>query len=108
MNEQLSTNVEPTSLENGTSKESRASRGYLKLANLMSVQPETRVFRRFGALALLNILRLQAELQDMEGELEAIIADDASSGNRGREECSLDFKLMHDYLETEDQEQVSL
>jgi hypothetical protein len=108
MTDQRSTVVEPTILENATNRESTASRGYPKLAKLMSAVPETRVFRRFSALALLNILRLQAELQDMEEELKTIIASDASSGNKVREEYSLEFKLMRDYLETEDVAQVSL
>ncbi|GIZ41325.1 hypothetical protein CKM354_000463200 [Cercospora kikuchii] len=82
--------------------------GYPRLANLMSVVSETRIFRKFNEVALLNILRLQAELQDMEGELASIIVADRTSGNDVRRECSLEFKLMRDFLETEDVEQQSL
>ena len=82
--------------------------GYPKLASLMSIVPETAIFRRFDALALLNILRLQAELQDMEEELKEIIREDDRSGNEVRQKCSLDFRHMRDFQDTTDDAQQSL
>lgn len=79
----------------GESEEGTA-RGYPKLAHFMSRNPETIIFRRFRSLALLNILRLQAELQSMEMELMDTIADDAKSGDAERESYCLDFNLMRD------------
>jgi hypothetical protein len=72
-------------------------RGYPSLADFMSRSPEAAIFRRFRSLALLNVLRLQAELQDMEDELGEIIQEDATSGNRVRESFSCDFKAMRDF-----------
>lgn len=43
--------------------------GYPKLAERMSIAPETAVFRRFGFLNTLNLLYLQAELMDIEDQL---------------------------------------
>lgn len=76
----------------------------------MSNNRETAIFRRFGTLAALNILRLQAELQDMEEELSKIISEDASSTNNVRKVCGFasDFRHMRDLLDTEDDEEYSL
>lgn len=76
-------------------------RGYPKLADLMSTHPETAIFRRFGALTMLNVLRIQAELQDMEEELKDIIADDAGSNNAVRQKYCLDFRHMRDFLDSD-------
>ncbi|KAI4594233.1 hypothetical protein KJ359_008508 [Pestalotiopsis sp. 9143b] len=43
--------------------------GYIKLAGLMSQKPETAIFRRFRLLSMMHLLRLQAELQDLEDSL---------------------------------------
>jgi len=83
-------------------------RGYPNLADFMSRSPEAAIFRRFRSIALLNILRLQAELQDMEDELGDIIMEDATSGNDVRERLSCDFKAMRDFHHTVVVEQQSL
>lgn len=44
-------------------------RGYPKLANLMGNYPDHAIFRRFGWLSTLNIMRLQAELAQLEADL---------------------------------------
>jgi hypothetical protein len=46
--------------------ESEEITGYAKLAKLLSLEPETAILRRFEELNMPNILRLQAELHDME------------------------------------------
>jgi len=74
--------------------------GYPSLADFMSRSPEAAIFRRFRSITLLNILRLQAELQDMEEELGEIIFEDATSGNQVRERLSHDFKAMRDFQHT--------
>ena len=43
--------------------------GYPRLADFMSKSPETQIFRSFSQLNILNILRLQAELHDLERRL---------------------------------------
>ncbi|KAK5737113.1 hypothetical protein LTR17_006896 [Elasticomyces elasticus] len=83
-------------------------RGYSKLAEFMNRNTDAAIFRKFGAVALLNILRLQAELQDLEGELEEIIAEDAASGNAVRSNYGCDFKQMRDFLDTKQPEEQSL
>lgn len=45
--------------------------GYPKLANLMGNYPDHAIFRRFGRLSTLNIMRLQAELVYLEAELKS-------------------------------------
>lgn len=43
--------------------------GYPRLADIMSKSPETQIFRSFSQLNILNILRLQAELHDLDRRL---------------------------------------
>jgi len=43
--------------------------GYPKLTILMGEFPDVAIFRRFGALTMLNLMRLQAELIEIEEEL---------------------------------------
>ena len=51
--------------------------GYPKLAAKIEIQPETAIFRRFGALNAQNLLYLQAELTCLEQELrEQQVKDD--------------------------------
>ena len=83
-------------------------RGYPSLADFMSRSPEAAIFRKFRSIALLNILRLQAELQEMETELDEIILEDVTSGNKVRERLSRDFKAMRDFQDTVVPEQQSL
>lgn len=85
-----------------------ADRGYPKLAVLMSLHSETAVFKRFGSLNMLNLLRLQAELQDMESELAQIQEDDEKSGDDVRKKYVTDFRLMRDFKDVGDSEQLDL
>jgi hypothetical protein len=83
-------------------------RGYPKLAEFMHRNPEVMIFRKFRAVALLNILRIQAELQDMEAELNQTIADDLGAKNAVRNTLSCDFKWMRDFQNTAVEEQASI
>lgn len=82
--------------------------GYEKLAELMSLKPETAIFRRFQTLIVTNLLRLQAELQDMEHELAEIRSDDAQSQDAIRKGYRYDFRSMRDWKETGDSLQYDL
>jgi hypothetical protein len=68
--------------------------GYPRLADMMERSTETAIFRRFGALNALNLLRLQAELHDLEHELEEVIKEDFRSKDSIRAGYSTDFKLV--------------
>jgi len=55
-------------------------RGYPKVAKLMGPYPDVAIFRRFGSLTMLNLMRLQAELLVIEDELRSVqAANDVSS-----------------------------
>lgn len=78
--------------------------GYMKLAGLMSQKPEAAIFRRFRLLSMMHLLRLQAELQDLEDSLkEAWKEDRCADGHRPK--FCLDFSTMRQYDE-EDSEQM--
>lgn len=85
-----------------------SSEGYEKLAGLMSISSETAIFRRFQVLNVTNLLRLQAELQDMEHELAEIRSDDAQSANPVRSGYILDFRSMRDWKDAGDSLQYDL
>ncbi|KAL8878191.1 MAG: hypothetical protein Q9198_003951 [Flavoplaca austrocitrina] len=85
-------------LEDAPSK--AVSDGYEKLARLMSLSPGTAIFRRFQALNTTNLLRLQAELQDMEHELAEIRSDDSHSKDPIRSSYVRDFPTMRDWKDT--------
>jgi hypothetical protein len=82
--------------------------GYPKLAKLMSAKPSTAIFRRFSTLSVLNVLRMQAELQDLEYQLWKTIEEDIRSNNKAREGYSSDFRLMRDWVELGDSEQSEM
>ncbi|KAH8710008.1 hypothetical protein GQ44DRAFT_776845 [Phaeosphaeriaceae sp. PMI808] len=81
---------------------SKAHDGYPALACLMSSYPTNAIFRRFGELNLLHLLRLQSELQAMEKELQDIREEDASSDEYMRTLYAKDFRAMRDNLECGD------
>ena len=55
-------------------------KGYPKLAILMGENPDVAIFRRFGTMSALNLMRLQAELIDIEEKLRAQqLKDDKAS-----------------------------
>ncbi|KAI0156186.1 hypothetical protein BJ166DRAFT_594381 [Pestalotiopsis sp. NC0098] len=78
--------------------------GYMKLADFMSSKPDAAIFRRFRLLNMIHLLRLQAELQDLEDSLnEAWREDKCADGHRPR--FCADFSTMRQYVE-EDSEQM--
>jgi hypothetical protein len=83
-------------------------RGYPKLAEFMHRNPEVMIFRKFRAAALLNILRIQAELQEMEGELNETITDDLGAKNGVRKILSCDFHAMRTFQKTQSEEEASI
>lgn len=85
-----------------------SSEGYEKLARLMSISSETAIFRRFQVLNFTNLLRLQAELQDMEHELAEIRSDDARAADPVRSGYILDFRSMRDWKDAGDSLQYDL
>lgn len=58
----------PTELT-GERIQSAEAQGYQKLAHLMGKFPDHAIFRRFGWLSMLNLMRLQAELMKLEEDL---------------------------------------
>ena len=91
-----------------TAPEKQELFGYPKLARLMSHSSETAIFRRFKELNMINLLRLQAELHDMEHQLHAIRDDDGQSGDLVRASYATDFRAMRDWKETGDSLQYEL
>jgi hypothetical protein len=79
--------------------------GYPSLAGLMHSSSDIAIFRRFGELNMLHLLRLQAELQHMEFELQKIREEDAMSNDPIRECYAKDFAAMRDNEEIGDSEQ---
>ena len=59
-------------------------RGYHKLASLMGPNPDVAIFRRFGALNMLNLMSLQVELVDLEAQLSDIAREDDTSDDTNR------------------------
>lgn len=59
--------------------------GYEKLAKWMSIHPELAVFRRFGALYTESILLMQAEITQIEQELQHVRDEDKKSGDVDRQ-----------------------
>src|SRR5271156_5469960 len=55
--------------------------GYAKIASRVAAHPELGIYRRFGALNAQNILYLQAELHELEQELQQYAAEDAAAAN---------------------------
>ena len=72
--------------------------GYSKLADLMSRNPDSAIFRRFGLLNVMHLLRLQAELQDLEQQLKEVWEEDRTADNV-RKLFGKDFRTMRHYQE---------
>ena len=75
---------------------------------LMGKATEIAMFRSFKELNVITLLRLQAELQDMEGQLRDIREEDQKSGDASRENYVKDFGLMRDCVDEGDHEQYDL
>lgn len=75
---------------------------YQRLALFMTRCPDTAIFRKFATLNMLNLLRLQAELQDMEQNLQDIAEEDRTSGDKLRKEYGRSFRLMRECKENKE------
>ncbi|KAK4565360.1 hypothetical protein LTR86_003977 [Recurvomyces mirabilis] len=74
--------------QGGNAPQTLRPKGYNKLAVLMGRNPQVAIFRRFGALNMLNLLYLQAELSELERKFETAYLDDAVSNKANvREFC---------------------
>lgn len=62
--------------------------GYPKLAALIGASPEIAIFRRFGNLNVQNLLYLQAELTELEGEYNDTAFEDFNSADAERQSFS--------------------
>lgn len=72
-------------------------KGYPSLARLMAETPELAIVRSFKELNILNVLRLQAELHELETRLERFREDDLRAGG-DRENYYRDFYLMREAI----------
>lgn len=81
-------------------------KGYQKLANLMGTYPDHAIFRRFGWLSTLNIMRLQAELAHLEAELKSCQRKDGE--HQSREPPEYTFSTNFDYLSRCGTEQLDI
>ena len=88
--------VMSSSINNRQNNVDEARQGYPALAWFMSKYPELAIFRRFSELNLINLLRLQAELQDLEHQLDEARREDSSSDNENRQKNAKDFWHMRD------------
>ncbi|KAK8041638.1 hypothetical protein PG993_006161 [Apiospora rasikravindrae] len=82
--------------------------GYHRLAKQMAIDPDHAIFRRFGELSVLNVLRLQAELHDMEEQLKDTRLEDGESDDQSRKLYAFDFRHMRRCAEEGDSEQLWL
>ena len=69
---------------------------YAELTRHMSTCPESAIFQRFQHLNLLNLFRIQAELQYLHDQLEDIRKEDSEAGDAIRSAYITDFRLMLD------------
>ncbi|KAI1111978.1 hypothetical protein F5Y14DRAFT_453427 [Nemania sp. NC0429] len=59
--------------------------GYTRLAEYMGQQPQLAIFRRFSALTNVNLLYLQAEIAQLEHQLELVQIEDNKSEDNARQ-----------------------
>lgn len=84
--------------------------GYGRLAQLLAQSHEYAIFRKFEWLNMMNLLRLQAELQHMEQQLVEVRAEDKDPDDDSevRRSYGINFKAMRDNAEDGDSEQYDL
>lgn len=75
--------------------------GYPAVAEVMSTNDGLDIFRRFSALNVLNLLYMQAEILDLELELEDTAAEDrnaepSTKSNKERRKYHLSAKALRD------------
>lgn len=82
--------------------------GYWKLAQFMARSPDHAIFREFNALTILNLLRLQAELQELEDEVRDVVESDRDSEEGDQIKYWRSFSHMRDMAETSDSTRLKL
>ncbi|KAH7354350.1 hypothetical protein B0T11DRAFT_288484 [Plectosphaerella cucumerina] len=82
--------------------------GYWKLAQFMARSPDHAIFREFNALTILNLLRLQAELQELEDEVRDVVESDRDSEEGDQIKYWRSFSHMKDMAETSDSTRLKL
>lgn len=82
----------------GSSPSFPSSQGYHKLATLMGNYRRVAIFRRFGALNMLNLLSLQAELVELEVHFKDVCAEDNESNDPVEQNFS---KYFHELRKSE-------
>ena len=77
--------------------------GYSNLADRMAEAPDMAIFRRFSQLRLLDVLRLQAELYDLDTRLCERRQADRESSDETRHflECNFGF-MKNEYVRSKD------
>lgn len=68
--------------------------GYAKFATMMGLHPEMAIFRAFMALNTKNLLYLQAELVELERDLEVISELDGKSGSSQKEAYARNWSAL--------------
>ena len=58
--------------------------GYARLANIFGQYPETAIYNRFARLNAKNLLYMQAELIQIEYELDTVALEDSQDDDPGR------------------------
>ncbi|KAM5341168.1 hypothetical protein ACJ41O_015277 [Fusarium nematophilum] len=82
--------------------------GYRKLAAFIARSGDHTIFRKFSMLNVMNILRLQAEVQDLEDQFGEAWKDDVQSGDPIRARYSSSFREMRKEVEDGDSTQYDL
>ncbi|KAL9032127.1 MAG: hypothetical protein Q9180_006684 [Flavoplaca navasiana] len=65
--------------------------GYPRLAHLMGSDPALAIFRRYGSLNAQNLLYMQAEINELQRELQEIALEDRVSGHEEKERYSREW-----------------
>lgn len=97
-----------TNTMNVTVPRKPSSAGYSGLAKFMLRSPDVAIFRKFGLLNMMNLLRLQAELHDLEQQLEEVWKEDRTCDDPVRNLYGLDFRFMKMNAEEGDSTQYDL
>lgn len=68
--------------------------GYAKLSSVISTDSETAIYRKFGALNAQNLLYYQAELLDLEDDLNDIASKDRNSQDSEKREFAYNWAVL--------------
>lgn len=79
--------------------------GYSELASIMGRYFQMGILRRFGTLNALNLLYLQAELTELESELQEIADKDAKSDIPFRSDFAQDWVFLSKPIGNGDEKQ---